>query len=114
MKLPNAENAVIDIEKLHGYCLNPTHRKGKHKARLFVRRLGLERYDAERLRQALHEAILKVDAIEQKRSAHGRRFIVNFGAGHGSGLIWYETLIRSAWIVRNNEDFPRLVSCYPN
>jgi len=25
MKLPNAENAVVDIEKLRDYCLNVNH-----------------------------------------------------------------------------------------
>lgn len=32
MKLPNAENAFVDIEKLRGYCLNLSHPRGKHKA----------------------------------------------------------------------------------
>ena len=32
MKIPNAERAIVDIRKLRGYCLNPQHVKGKHKA----------------------------------------------------------------------------------
>jgi hypothetical protein len=35
MKIPNAENAVVDIRKLKDYCLNPQHEEGKHKSRLF-------------------------------------------------------------------------------
>jgi hypothetical protein len=29
MRLPNAEYAVVDIEKLHDYSLNPNHPEGK-------------------------------------------------------------------------------------
>ena len=78
MKLPNAENAVIDIAKLRDYCLNPDHPEGKHKARVFQAKLGIERNDAERLRHIILEAILEADAIEQKPSLYGRRFIVEF------------------------------------
>jgi hypothetical protein len=64
MKLPKAENAVVDIAKLRDYCLNPNHPEGKHKARAFREKLGFERKDAELLRQSILEAILKGDAIE--------------------------------------------------
>jgi hypothetical protein len=33
MKLSDAENAVVDLEKLRSYALDPTHRVGRHKAR---------------------------------------------------------------------------------
>jgi hypothetical protein len=36
VKLPNAENAFVDIEKIRNYCLNQTHERRKHKARLFA------------------------------------------------------------------------------
>jgi hypothetical protein len=36
VKLPNAEMAFIDMRKLRDYALDPDHRVGKHKARLFV------------------------------------------------------------------------------
>lgn len=35
MKLPNAERAVIEREKIVGYLLNPAHRYGASKARFF-------------------------------------------------------------------------------
>jgi hypothetical protein len=35
MKLPNAENAVVDREKITEYLLNPFHRYGASKARFF-------------------------------------------------------------------------------
>jgi hypothetical protein len=36
MKLPGADVAIVDVEKLTGYCLNPEHPRGKHKARVFA------------------------------------------------------------------------------
>src|SRR5437667_4785618 len=100
MKLPNAENAVIDIEKLSGYSLSPTNPKGKHKARLFREKLGMELDDAEILRQAIQEAILIAEAIERKPTAHGRISRVDFIVGRGKGIIWYEAGVRSGWIIR--------------
>ncbi|WP_200235400.1 DUF6883 domain-containing protein [Thiohalocapsa halophila] len=41
MKLPNANQAVVDLEKLRGYCLNPAHPRGRHKARVFAAALGI-------------------------------------------------------------------------
>ena len=53
MKLPNADRAVIEIEKLRDYSLNPNHPKGKHKARVFLAALGLKADDAEALREKI-------------------------------------------------------------
>ncbi|MBW4564553.1 MAG: hypothetical protein KME32_26170 [Mojavia pulchra JT2-VF2] len=35
MKLLNPERAIVETEKIAGYCLNPEHPQGKHKARVF-------------------------------------------------------------------------------
>jgi len=63
MKLPNAKRAFVDIEKLRGYCLNPSHVRGKHKARMFSSILGLTLEDAEKLRKTLLEAAKDGDAV---------------------------------------------------
>ena len=112
MKLPNAENAVVDIAKLRDYCLNPNHPEGKHKARAFLEKLGLERNDAELLRQSILEAILKTEAIEQKATKYGRRFVIDFELQRGVGVVLYRAVVRTAWIIRSNEDFPRLTTCF--
>ena len=51
MRIPNAERAVVDIRKLRDYCLNPMHREGKQKARLFAAALDMTANDAEHLRE---------------------------------------------------------------
>ena len=113
MKLPNGENAVVDIAKLRDYCLNPNHPEGKHKARRFKEKLGFEMNDAERLRQAILEAILTVDATERRPTPYGRRFTVDFSLSVPEGKYILSTaLVRTAWIIRNEEDFPRLTTCF--
>ncbi|WP_430516888.1 DUF6883 domain-containing protein [Bradyrhizobium yuanmingense] len=44
--IPNGKKATIDIRKLKDYCLNPSHPRGRHKARVFRDSLDLQRGDA--------------------------------------------------------------------
>jgi len=108
MKLPNAERAFVDIEKLRGYCLSPFHIKGKHKARMFSSILGLTLKDAEKLRKSLLEAAKNLDASPGVEDKYGKRYIVDFMMTTTKG----QAKIRSIWIVLRHEDFPRLTSCY--
>jgi len=48
MKLPGGEDAIVDPEKLTGYCLNPEHPRGKHKARVFATALGFTSENGQR------------------------------------------------------------------
>jgi len=112
MRLPNAENAVVDIVKLRDYCLNANHPKGKHKARVFLEKLGITSNDAGQLRQLILEATLTAEATEEQPTAYGRRFIVDFQVQWPQGFMMCTARVRSAWIVRNGEDFPRLTTCF--
>lgn len=109
MKIPNAENAYIDLRKLRDYALNPEHRVGKHKARLFAALLDMNASDAETLRNILLQIARTHDAEIGGRDEYGQRYHIDFV------LTWHnrEATIRSAWNTRLNEDFPRLVTCYP-
>jgi len=49
MKLSNARQAIVEIEKLRDYCLSETHPRGKHKARVFAATLGITSEHAEEL-----------------------------------------------------------------
>lgn len=52
MKLAGGDAAIVDPEKITGYCLNPEHRRGKHKARI-VATLGFTADNADELQDAL-------------------------------------------------------------
>lgn len=108
MKLPNGNRAIVSIEKLRNYCLNPMHRVGRHKAYVFKRVLGLTVVDAEKLRQKLVAIASTGEATRGRQDAYGERYVVDFEltTPHGTAVV------RSTWIIRTGEDFPRLTSCY--
>lgn len=108
MKLPNAARAVVEIEKLRDYCLSASHPRGKHKARVFATSLGITSDDVEELRDAILSAIVSEDATPTERDEYGQRYVVDFTMSRQEG----QATVRTAWIIRANEDFPRLTSCY--
>jgi hypothetical protein len=107
--IPDAQEPVVDFGKLRDSTLNPEHRVGRHKARLFAASLGLTRDDAEALRVTLLEVVRTHDAEYGHRDAHGQRYRLDFE------LRWrgQQAPIRSAWDIRPAESFPRLVTCHP-
>lgn len=108
MKLPNAERAFVDVGKLRDYCLNPNHLRGRHKARVFLAALGLTAIRADDLRTALLAAAQSSDATPGERDEFGERYVLDFSMTGPAG----QAQVRSAWIVRAGEAFPRLASCY--
>lgn len=47
--LPDGARAIVEIEKLRDYCLDPLHPRGGHKARVFQSALSLVQNDADLL-----------------------------------------------------------------
>jgi len=108
MKLPNVARAFVDIAKLSDYCLSSTHADGRHKARVFQSALGISAEDAGFLRRAILDAIMKTNAVAGDSDVYGMRYLVDFELRREDK----QARIRTAWIVRRNEDFPRLLTCY--
>ena len=108
MKLPNADRAVVPVEKLRDYSLNAAHPEGKHKARVFAALLGFTEADAEKLREMVLIAALTQEAVEGLTDEHGTRYRIDFETQGLRGAV----LIRTAWHIDTGETDPRLVSCY--
>lgn len=108
MKLPNPERTIIDNQKLVGYCLNFNHGDGQHKARVFKSALNLDIDDVDELKVALLEAVTKNDAVPEKRNQYGQKYVIDFPMTREEKT----AIIHSVWIVRTQENFPRLVTCY--
>ncbi len=108
MHLPGAERAVVDIGKLRDYCLSSMHPRGRHKARIFASALGIAQVDAEFLRARLLDAALECDATVGEADEYGQRYILDFECIKGDQT----ATIRSGWMVRRGESFPRLTTCY--
>jgi uncharacterized protein DUF6883 len=108
VKVANPRRAVVELSKLRDYCLNAGHFRGQHKARVFAGALGLTAADAPALRLALLNAVLEKDAQWAGSDRFGQRFNVDFVMTFRGR----RARIRSSWIVRRTEDFPRLTTCY--
>ena len=108
MKLPNPDQTYIDDNKLIRYSLNFNHADGQHKARVFKSALNLTIDDLEKLKNALFHAVLNYEAIPDKINQYGQKYIIDFPmTNHHQTAI-----IHSVWIIRYNENFSRLVTCY--
>ncbi len=108
MKLPNAENAFIADEKIYGYCLSDEHIECRHKANVFRSVLDMTAKDGAELISAILAAILTNEAVFEKTINFGEIWQVDFPFIRNRR----EVVIRTVWIIRNEEDFPRLVSCF--
>ena len=107
MKIPGGDAAIVDPEKLSGYCLNPEHPRGKHKARVFAT-LGFTAENASELRAALLKAAATADSQPVASDQFGDRYVIEFETKgpRATGII------RSTWIIRRGETLPRLTSCF--
>jgi hypothetical protein len=108
MKLPNGENARVDIAKLRDYCLNEAHEVGSHKARVFRGALGLTADNAEWLQEKLHAAAKENEAQSVEASPFGLRYTIDVTIAREGKV----AVVRTAWIIEHGTDFPRLTSCY--
>jgi Domain of unknown function (DUF6883) len=109
MALPNADRAVIDPAKIRDYLLAPAHPVGRFKARFFVS-LGYAPDQWERLQDHIL-AIARSGAISaETATTYGRKFEVDGILTAPSGL---SATVRTVWIIRVEEDFPRLVTVFP-
>ena len=108
LRLPNFENAYIDLVKLTEYCLNELHPIGKQKALVFKSALGINSSDATLLNQEILKELINCECQEREEDAFGRRFSVTMNI-----RIFTKTAkVITSWIIKTGEDFPRLTSCY--
>jgi hypothetical protein len=108
MKLPNGSRAELGT-KLDEYVLNPRHREGCHKARVFESVLGITLANREILRQAILAAAADSDEAEALGdNGHGDIYVLRFPLQTEIG----QATVLTAWIILPGEDFPRLTTCY--
>jgi hypothetical protein len=109
MQLPGAVNAVIEPRKLRDYVLSLSHPVGRRKAEFFSK-LGYTREDWHVLAADLRNLAQEGDAAEIETTEFGRKFEVS---GTLIGPNGRQAAVVSAWIILMDEDFPRLVTTYP-
>jgi hypothetical protein len=106
--MPPRDRAILDIRKLKDYCLNPSHPRGRHKARVFRDSLGLRRADAGWLRDMLQEAFRTEEPSREELDRWGTRLRLDVNVGRQGK----SAVVRTIWIVRPRETVPRFVTCW--
>ena len=106
MKLPNADRAIVAGEKLLGYLLRPDQLGGKGG---FFASLGYTESNWQELEAALKDHALTGDVLDVEPTDWGPIYVV-VGAMVGPSR---SSNVRSVWIVRTDEDVPRLITAYP-
>jgi hypothetical protein len=107
MKLPNGDRAVIPIEKLLGYCLNPNHPKGKHKARVFKSALGITADNVEQLVHLIQLAAFQGEVVQSRTTDFGQEFKLDWTVPDHD-----ELQLRTIWIISHDSVEPQLVSAF--
>jgi hypothetical protein len=106
MKLPNGNRTDLGT-KLEDYSLNPLYRQGQHKARVFESALGITLANKEVLERALLDAAINSNAaIAGGDNGFGETYVLRFLLTTEKG----SATVLSTWIIRHNEDFPRLTT----
>lgn len=108
MRLPNSHKAFVDLAKLRAYSLNPDHESGGDKARVFRAALGLTVDDAPWLRSELLKIALEGQTTVGEASEFGLKYIIDATLTRNDRT----AIVRTAWIIENGKDFPRLITCY--
>ena len=109
MRLPNAERAVVEREKIADYLPNPAHPDSGGKAALFLA-LGYKRDDWPSLAAALRRLVVTTEVAKSIETAHGIKYVLDGGMETPGGKT---PVVRKIWIVDRGLDRPRLVTAYP-
>lgn len=109
MKVPNAERAIIASEKLVGYLLNLSHRRGAAKARLLLN-FGYRSDNPQALEADLRTQHLSLDVTGTSTNAYGVVYEIEGPITTPSGRA---VRFCSVWQIDTGADVPRFVTMYP-
>lgn len=109
MRIPNAERAVVAKDKLRGYLLNLSHRRGAAKARLLLD-FGYRSDHPEVLEADLRAQHLSLDVTGTSTNAYGLVFEVEGPIRTPSGR---SVRFCSVWQIDTGTDVPRFITMYP-
>ena len=109
MRVPGAQDAVIDPVKLHGYLLSRSHPIGRFKAPFFES-LGYSASSWRRLDADLRAQHLSQEAVVGRPSPYGQKYEVRATLRGPSGRA---AQVVSVWVVLVDEDVPTFVTAYP-
>ena len=109
MRIPNADRAIIDPVKLHGYLLSRSHPVGRFKA-AFFHALGYSSEEWRQLEADLRNQHLSQDVTLEDQTPYGQKYSIRATLIGPSGS---SADVVSVWVVRTREELPRFVTAYP-
>jgi hypothetical protein len=109
MRLPNAENAWVEVAKARDYLLAIDHREGGGKAGFFVG-FGFFQEQWENLADALLGHGAGNDVARVIETPYGTKFVIEGILETPDGR---NPRVRSVWLIDIGTDKPRLVTAYP-
>ena len=108
MKLPNADQAIIDGRKLYDYLLSFAHPTGRFKARFFAQ-LGYRSDNWRRLADDLRTQHASHDAQALGPNEYGVKYQIKAPL---KGPLGPPAPVVSVWFIRKGESVPRFVTAY--
>lgn len=109
MSIPHADKAIIAADKLRGYLLNPSHKRGGAKARLLLS-LGYQTDAPHVLESDLRAQHLALDAARTSRNAYGVTYEIDGMIRTPSGRT---VRFCSIWQIDTGSEVPRFITMYP-
>ena len=110
VKLPNADKAVVERDKVADYLLNAAHPDNGGKA-AFFEGLGFRRSESETLVKALKKLARRAEITESATSPHGEKYVI---VGQVESPTGKAANVQTIWIVDKGWDVARLVTAYPH
>jgi len=109
MTVPNADRAIIAAEKITGYLLNVSHKRGGPKARLLLS-VGYRADVPQRLESDLRSQHLSLDVTRTSENAYGVVYEIDGPIETPSGRV---VRFCSVWQVDTGADVPKFITMYP-
>lgn len=107
-KMPNANDVLIEHQKITGYLLNLEHEDGGPKARFYMAH-GFTRRGWRRLANALRRHAL-LDVTETESVSYGVTYVI---VGPFPMLDGKTANLQSIWMINHGSSVPRLITAYP-
>jgi len=110
MRLPNAQNAEVDGDKIVNYLLNSAHPDNGGKFQFFTQ-LGFSREHPEVMANALKAVAVDNEVANTTESPHGQKYVMVGPIQSPSGKT---PLVQTIWILDKGSETARLVTAYPH
>jgi hypothetical protein len=110
MKLPNADKAIVEREKIADYLLDSAHPDNSGKAEFFER-FGFRRNEWKILADAFLALARTAEVAQSMKSPHGQKYVT---VGRIESPNGKTASVRTIWIVDKGLNIARLVTAYPH